>query len=255
MALVLWCIGMFIFFFILYYVVQGAINNSRVASNLDDIKQLLKIIAQDKMQNKQLRIEAHEEEWEDADKWMNTDYLKKGSIAQDEVYHLLMNHKVLDILQDYDPILVGTVPIGIHVPSSDLDIICCVQNFSQFERLIQKNFEHYNGFKISRTVANGVERVKANFTINEWPIELFGQNKPTCEQNGFIHMIVEDRLLKMFGEPFRQAIITRKLAGMKTEPAFADVLQLDGDPYTAMLELVDWTDEKLSAVFSNQLKL
>ncbi|MBD3922182.1 DUF4269 domain-containing protein [Paenibacillus sp. PR3] len=254
-ALFLWALGLFIFFFILYYVVKGAINNSRVASNLDEMNRLLKIIAQDKMQNLPLRARDQEEEWEEVVKWMNTDYLKVGSIEQDDVYHLLTNHRVLYILQDYNPILVGTVPIAIHVPSSDLDIICSVQNFSEFERLLQKRFQQYSGFKMTRSVVDGMGRVKANFTINEWPIEIFGQNKPTFEQNGFVHMVVEDRLLKLFGEPLRQAVIARKLEGMKTEPAFADILQLEGDPYTAMLELSEWTDEKLSAVFADQLKL
>ncbi|GMK41319.1 hypothetical protein PCCS19_43750 [Paenibacillus sp. CCS19] len=71
---------------------------------------------------------------------MNIDYLKAGSIEQDEVYHLLTKHKLLDTLQDYDPILVGTVPIGVHTSSSDLDIICCIRNFTAFEQLIQKRF-------------------------------------------------------------------------------------------------------------------
>jgi|GEM_PF-268068 len=256
-ALFFWAIGLFIFFFILYYVVLGAINNSRVASSLDDISRLLRIIAQDKMQNMPHRVKENEEEWEDAVKWMSIDYLKAGSVTQDEVYHLLTNHKVFDILQDYNPILVGTVPIALHVPSSDLDIICSVDNFIEFERLLQQRFQQYSGFTMSRSrsLADGVERVKANFMINEWPIEIFGQNIPTVEQNGFVHMVVEDRLLKLFGEPLRQAVIARKLEGMKTEPAFADVLQLEGDPYTAMLELAGWTDEKLSAVFADKLKL
>lgn len=254
-ALFYYALGLFIFFFILYYVVKGALNNSRIASNLDEMNRLLKIIAQDKLQNLPLRVRDQEEEWEEAVKWMDMDYLKIGSIEQDDVYHLLTNHRVLYFLQDYNPILVGTVPIAIHVPSSDLDIICSVQDFTAFERLLQKRFQQYSGFKMTRSVVEGIERVKANFTINEWPIEIWGENKPTVEQNGFIHMVVEDRLLKLFGEPLREAVIARKREGMKTEPAFADVLQLDGDPYTAMLDLAEWTDERLSAVFADRLKL
>ena len=47
------------------------------------------------------------------------------------------------------------------------------------------------------------------------------------------HLIIEEQ-----GEEFREQVIKLKLQGYKTEPAFAKLLGLKGDPYVAMLEVV-----------------
>ena len=44
-------------------------------------------------------------------------------------------------------------------------------------------------------------------------------------------MIVEYKLLKRLGETARQGIIELKRSGYKTEPAFAKLLRITGDPY------------------------
>jgi hypothetical protein len=50
-------------------------------------------------------------------------------------------------------------------------------------------------------------------------------------------MLIEHSLLTEKGEHFRQEIIKLKRQGLKTEPAFAKLLGLDGDPYKAILKL------------------
>jgi hypothetical protein len=40
-------------------------------------------------------------------------------------------------------------------------------------------------------------------------------------------------------------IMDQRRAGLKTEPAFAAVLNLSGDPYEALLDLETWSDEAL----------
>ncbi|WP_373288499.1 DUF4269 domain-containing protein [Paenibacillus silvae] len=158
---------------------------------------------------------------------------------------MLSKHKILKILQNYNPILVGTIPIGINIETSDLDIICEVKNFEEFERLCKEHFRDKQGFSITRRVVEEIERIKINFMIENWPIELFGQNKSTSEQNGYLHMIIEDRMLKLYGKKFKEHIIHLKSTGMKTEPAFAKILRLEGDPYLKLLEINNWTDEEL----------
>jgi hypothetical protein len=116
--------------------------------------------------------------------WTDLEYLRTGSQTQAEVYRLLSRYKLLQLLRDYDPILVGTVPIGIHVEGSDLDIICEVKDF---EILVRAYFKDYRGFSVIRRQVDGMERIKANFYLENWPVEIFGQNKPTNEQNGFRH--------------------------------------------------------------------
>ena len=44
-------------------------------------------------------------------------------------------------------------------------------------------------------------------------------------------------MLSLGGEPLRAAVMARRYAGAKTEPAFAQVLGLTGDPYAMLLTL------------------
>jgi hypothetical protein len=55
------------------------------------------------------------------------------------------------------------------------------------------------------------------------------------EQVAYRHMVVEWNILAANDDNFRGEIIRLKKSGMKTEPAFAQLLQLDGDPYQALL--------------------
>ena len=75
----------------------------------------------------------------------------------------------------------------------------------------------------------------ANFTLEDFEIEIFGQNRPSREQEAFRHLLIEDEILESKDETFRAEIIKLKKQGFKTEPAFAKLLKLKGDPYLALL--------------------
>jgi hypothetical protein len=146
--------------------------------------------------------------------------------------------------------LVGTVPLGINIDTSDLDIICEVKDIAEFGRHCHAHFGDYQGFTMTRRVVEEIERMRVNFMIENWPIELFGQNKPTTEQYGYVHMIIEHRLLTLYGEKFKEQIIQLKSTGLKTEPAFAKLLRLEGDPYLRLLEIAHWKDEELRTLWA-----
>ena len=76
-------------------------------------------------------------------------------------------------------------------------------------------------------------------------VEIFGQDRPVTEQWGFRPMVVEARLLDLGGPGFRNAILALRHQGLKTEPAFARLLGLGGDPYAAVLTLEAWSDSAL----------
>ncbi len=50
-------------------------------------------------------------------------------------------------------------------------------------------------------------------------------------------MITEHAILKEKGKNFKQEIIKLKASGLKTEPAFAKLLGIEGDPYEELLKL------------------
>ncbi|KDN56478.1 DUF4269 domain-containing protein [Flavobacterium seoulense] len=165
----------------------------------------------------------------------NITYLQSGNFRQQQAYTTLKNNQILLKLQDYNPILVGTIPINIDIENSDLDIICFTKNKEEFKKLILANFSNEKNFTIRERVISGNLAIIANFIIDEFEIEIFGQNIPVKQQFGYRHMLIEDQLLKEHGEQFRQKIIALKQQGHKTEPAFGIALGLTGNPYLELL--------------------
>ncbi len=164
-------------------------------------------------------------------------YLASGNERQKDAFAVLTKGQVMEHLKDFDPLLVGTVPIGIDVEGSDLDIICSCGDNKAFQEVLVSNFSACRSFRIWNTVIGSAETVLASFFLEGWEIEIFGQKKPSREQNGYRHMIAEQRLLVRYGQSFKDQVIALKEKGIKTEPAFAMVLNLKGDPYQALLNL------------------
>jgi len=156
--------------------------------------------------------------------------------------------RLLRDLAPFDPTIVGTFPLGLQIDGSDLDIACTCRDLDAFERALRASLTTAAPgaapVRIER-VALSPEAMVAALAWDGLPIELFCQPLPVHEQAGFRHMIVEGRLLALGGAPLRDRVRALKLAGAKTEPAFAQVLGLAGDPYAALLTLEDWPTPRL----------
>jgi len=164
------------------------------------------------------------------------EYLQNGNEKQRQAYSILTNNLVLSKLKKFDPILVGTIPINIDIENSDLDIICTFFDKNEFQKSITENFGNKEEFSIRDNLHLETYAVVANFFLDGFEIEIFGQSIPTRHQLAYRHMIVEYNLLNKYGEMFRQQIINLKREGYKTEPAFAKALDLPGDPYMELLK-------------------
>ncbi|MGJ1430916.1 DUF4269 domain-containing protein [Sphingobacterium spiritivorum] len=164
-------------------------------------------------------------------------YLQKGNVVQQQIYQLLQKHGIFDLLAVYHPILAGTYPLAINIDSSDLDIICEVQDFHSFQELLFKEFAEEEDFNMREKVIYNEPSVICNFKLGGFEFEIFGQNVPTTRQYAYRHLIIEYHLLETHDDQFREKIIELKKQGIKTEPAFARLLGLEGDPYLALLEL------------------
>jgi hypothetical protein len=163
------------------------------------------------------------------------EYLKFGNQKQILAYDILTRNTILLNIAEFEPILVGTIPINIDIENSDLDIICYWKNKTDFKAKIQSVFGKEKEFTIRETQINNKETVVANFKIDPFEIEIFGQNIPTKNQNGYKHMIIEYQILASKDENFRLEIIKLKQKGYKTEPAFGLLLGLKNDPYLELL--------------------
>lgn len=115
-------------------------------------------------------------------------YLADGNERQRSAYKALERLGVMQILQPYKPVLVGTVPIELDIAGSDLDIVCEVFDGVAFARMTTEHYGYCEGFRSNRRVKDALERVVINFVYEDWPIEIFGQPMPAKRQNGYKHM-------------------------------------------------------------------
>ncbi|MFI8606603.1 DUF4269 domain-containing protein [Cellulophaga baltica] len=165
------------------------------------------------------------------------EYLKSGNERQKLAFSEIKKHKVLEKLKKYNPILTGTIPIEIDVPESDLDIICECQNHSEFKAYLLDQFSQKKDFKVYSILQNDIESTIAEFKTDNFLFEIFGQNIPIERQDAYRHMIIERNILEEKGFEFKQKVKDLKSSGIKTEPAFAKLLGLEGNPYIELLKL------------------
>jgi len=173
-------------------------------------------------------------------------HLASGNERQQDAYRVLQSSGLLSILAAYHPYPAGTVPIDIDIPGSDLDLLCEAADLEAFEILVHRHLGGMQGFRCDRGDGAGQRPyVTCSVEIRNWPIEIFAQSLSVRRQNAYIHMLVEWELLQLWGAAGHREIRKLKLEGWKTEPAFAAVLGLQGDPYDAMLHLASMSKDEL----------
>jgi hypothetical protein len=165
-------------------------------------------------------------------------YLNTGSPLQQKAYAVLTQSKILYHLQPFHPILTGTMPLDIFSDGkSDLDIVCEAASLESVENVLRTHYGKETGFSLQRKEVRATDTLLCNFMLQGFPVEIFSQTIAIAEQWAYRHMAIEYALLEKYGETFKQEIIRLKRQGIKTEPAFALLLKLSGDPYEALLQL------------------
>lgn len=159
---------------------------------------------------------------------------------KEELNKILQDFDILSILKDFNPVVVGTIPIGINIPGSDIDIACQAGNLILFRQFIRSHFSHFQSFQDN----HNEKRYISSFDVLGIPFEIYAETIPSKEQNGFRHMIIENRILRILGDTFKQKIITLKMEGYKTEPAFGLLLGMS-EPYMELLPLEEMTNNEL----------
>lgn len=153
-------------------------------------------------------------------------YLSKGSTIQQAGYRAIISSGVLNLLKDFNPVIVGTLPLDLFTYSSDIDIICYAPDLEKLQPLLRE---------ATRKQLGGVDSVIASFEHDKFEFEIVGQPVQVTEQVAFRHMMTEWNILSANDNAFKAKIMELKRKGIKTEPAFAQVLGLQGDPYQALL--------------------
>ena len=164
----------------------------------------------------------------------NIYYLKDGNVIQCQAFNAINGLNLFKTLEEFNPLLSGTIPININLSNSDLDIVCYWKDKSEFIQTLD-SFSHLADYQLIEKMSRGKETVICRFSYGGFLFEIFGQNRPSQEQEAFRHMIIEYLILEREGEDFRKKIIELKIKGYKTEPAFAKLLGLKGNSYEAIL--------------------
>lgn len=165
--------------------------------------------------------------------WRRFSYLQEGTPRQRKAHDTLVDLKIFEHLRRFDPALVSTVCVGLDVSGSDLDVICEVRDQVDFRSTVENLYGDQQRFQVWKRAGGAVV---ARFDTEVFPVEIFGTEQRVETQAAWQHLTVMKRLVEI--EPrLREKVRERKRAGCGTEPAFAKLLGLEGDPYEAMLSL------------------
>jgi Domain of unknown function (DUF4269) len=129
--------------------------------------------------------------------------------------------------------------------------VCYAADVDVFAQYLSETFGQCVGFGLQRKILHGLPTAITRFTFRGFPVEIFGQPRPVMAQSAVRHLVVEARLLRHGGVEVRQKIRRLKGQGLKTEPAFATVFTLAGDPYQTLLELAELPEEVLMLVITH----
>lgn len=165
------------------------------------------------------------------------DYLKSGTPTQQNVYNILNNSKILEKLKMYNPKIVGSVPLEINIPNSDVDIICCFLDKNCFIKDVELKFNMNSNFTIDISNEYGEETITIRFHLFGFQFEIFAQKIKTDKQLAYRLLLIENKILLEYGQEFTDRIIALKKLGLKTEPAFCKLLGISGNPYLELLKL------------------
>lgn len=187
------------------------------------------------------------QEGADAVDFRTLDYLTAGNPRQRRAYQVLTETGLALRLSAYGATLVGTVPLGLDIPTSDLDVICEAYDLNRFERDVRRAAHHADDVSAYHSRIGLIPSAIITFTWRGCPIEVFGQRIPVPGQHGYRHLLIEQRVLTLGEEEIREHILALRRAGSKTEPAFAECLGLAGDPYESLLQVENWSDAAVIA--------
>lgn len=156
----------------------------------------------------------------------------------------IQESNVLGILNEYSPKVVSTIFVGLDTEDSDIDIVCSYHDQDVFSELFSSAFSKLRSYSLR--LEN--DYILGQFCYGNFIFEVYASAIPVKEQNAYRHYKVMQRLVDAGGVKFKQHIKHLKQQGLKTEPAICQALGILGEPYRAILEIENWTDQKLEEV-------
>jgi hypothetical protein len=146
-------------------------------------------------------------------------------------------------LATYDPVCVSSLLTGLGVERSDLDVVCDLRE-PGFVAAATAAYGDRPGFA---TWEADADRTIVAFDGDELRVELVGEPKRVEAQAAYRHAVAHRRLVQAGGPALATRVRElRTRRGWKTEPALSAVLELDGDPFTALAALAVAPDARIA---------
>lgn len=165
-----------------------------------------------------------------------------------KVFKALEESKILKNFKKFTPFVAGTFPLGVHTDKSDIDILMYAENLNELKDQIHSEYAQMEAYTSRVTVVDELETLIVNFNVNDTPFEIFAQNRAVVKQKAYLHFQIEERLLKFGGHSFLKKIQDNRQKDLKTEPAFAQALRLEGDAYLELLRLQSASNSHLMKI-------
>ena len=161
----------------------------------------------------------------------------------------LVKSGLMDKLAKFSPTVVSTIWVELDTEISDIDIVC---SYSDADKFITEAKSFISNFSQS-TIHKNEDRVLASLYFEDFLLELYASEKAIAQQPAYRHFKVMQRLVALNQIEFPAKIRELKAQGSKTEPAIAKLLELEGDPYEAVLDLEDLDDQQLSELLAGKV--
>ena len=175
-----------------------------------------------------------------------------NSTARAQALLAVSKSQVMELLSAYHPEVVSTILVGLDIDGSDIDIVCCYGSAAA-----KDNYIHDVEAKLSAQRDYQLKvrenHVKTEFLLDGFRFDIYASVSPVERQNAYRHFKVMKRLCQLGGKAFQDSIRIRKEQGLKTEPAIADFLELQGDPYDAVLSLESMSNSQLGKLINEFL--
>lgn len=153
------------------------------------------------------------------------------------IFNALKDSQILQHFHDHAPLIAGTFPLGLNIKNSDLDVLMQSHDLNRTLEKIKSIYGKELSFSWKIIQVDAIDTLLVHFQWQDIPFELFIQNIHPVEQKAYLHFLCEEKILKIFGQDFKSKVLDLRAKGLKTEPSFAQALNLTGDPYLQLLNL------------------
>ncbi|WP_040844787.1 DUF4269 domain-containing protein, partial [Nitrospirillum viridazoti] len=99
---------------------------------------------------------------------------------------------LMEALAAFNPRVAGTPPLGLDLPSSDIDILCHAWDPTALAAALWTVGADWEGFTLHQW-RQAPRPIIARFRAHGWAFEVFGSPEPVETQAGWRHFMVEAR--------------------------------------------------------------